>query len=116
MKLVIDRNTWLRGEGCDDSFLLRPSDNKMCCLGFLSETCQVPLEAIESQQAPSDVPKIYRSFLPKFLFREDDENDLSGICLELMEANDDEYFGPKEREAQITQLFAENGIEVEFVN
>lgn len=33
-KLIIDRSRWLRGEGCDASYLLRPADNKMCCLGF----------------------------------------------------------------------------------
>ena len=30
----IDRKRWLRGEGGRVSSLLRPSDGKMCCMGF----------------------------------------------------------------------------------
>lgn len=34
-KVVVDRSKWLRGEGAVNSFLLRESDGKMCCLGFV---------------------------------------------------------------------------------
>lgn len=34
-KVVVDRSKWLRGEGALNSFLLRESDGKMCCLGFV---------------------------------------------------------------------------------
>lgn len=34
MKVVVDRARWLRGEGGDDSKLLRRMDGKMCCMGF----------------------------------------------------------------------------------
>lgn len=35
MRVVIDRKRWLRGEGTSNSFLLRASDGKMCCLGHV---------------------------------------------------------------------------------
>lgn len=34
-KVTVDRSKWLRGEGPMDSFLLRATDGKMCCLGFV---------------------------------------------------------------------------------
>lgn len=43
MKLIIDRKTWLRGEGSLHSYLRRPADDKMCCLGF----CAVEVEKID---------------------------------------------------------------------
>lgn len=36
MELIIDRNTWLRGEDSHRSFLLRSDDCKKCCVGFLA--------------------------------------------------------------------------------
>lgn len=35
LNVVVKRSKWLRGEGSDRSRLLRPSDGKMCCLGFV---------------------------------------------------------------------------------
>jgi hypothetical protein len=34
LEVVIDRERWLRGEGSTQSFLLRPEDGRMCCIGF----------------------------------------------------------------------------------
>lgn len=38
---MIDLKTWLRGEGEEASRLLRPSDLKRCCLGFLGRACGI---------------------------------------------------------------------------
>ena len=46
MKLVIDRATWLRGEGHEQSYLLRECDGKMCCLGFFALACGLHPERI----------------------------------------------------------------------
>lgn len=35
--VVIDRSRWLRGEGSNQSYLLRKDDQKMCCVGFLCQ-------------------------------------------------------------------------------
>lgn len=43
---TITRSKWLRGEGSDDSALLRASDSKMCCLGQVGEQCGIPREVL----------------------------------------------------------------------
>ena len=45
-KFVVDRSKWLRGEGFQDSFLLRPADDKQCCIGFLAGACGFTKEHI----------------------------------------------------------------------
>jgi len=35
----ISRKKWLKGEGHIKSYLLRPSDGKMCCVGQVAEQC-----------------------------------------------------------------------------
>ena len=42
MKLVIDRKVWLRGEGDAVSRLLRPEDQKMCCVGISGKALGLP--------------------------------------------------------------------------
>lgn len=46
MHFTVDRSKWLHGEGAAFSQLLRPSDEKMCCLGF---------RAIQSGASRSDL-------------------------------------------------------------
>ena len=45
LNVIVNRETWLRGEGSDKSFLLRPADGKMCCMGF-AESVRNPLSDI----------------------------------------------------------------------
>lgn len=118
MKLVIDRNTWLRGEGTENSFLLREKDSKMCCLGFLGAACGVPSESMTNTEAPALLNQDHRDLFPDFLFHggRDLNQDSSDECNSLVEINDDEELTPEEREAELTMLFAKHGIEVEFIN
>jgi len=53
--LVLDPDTWLRGEGSIPSALLRPYDGKMCCLGFECLRRGADKRAIESVKIPSGV-------------------------------------------------------------
>lgn len=104
MKLKINCNEWLRGEDSSDSFLLRPSDSKMCCLGFLARECGLT------------ETEIY------------DRNDFSEVrCTNLMEQirnsqhqlfisiNDNPTIEDEERKQELTRLFKLYNIEVEFV-
>jgi hypothetical protein len=120
-KLTIDRNTWLRGEGGDDSFLLREVDGKQCCLGFLGFACGATRKQLIGARTPSvsRVLDIFNKDLGKFLFVSDHWNEFSKDAEELMYINDrlPEYFSSEtEREKQLTEIFARNGIEIEFVN
>ncbi len=47
--VVLDPTTWLRGEGADVSFLRRPSDEKMCCMGVALAHCGFEPAALEGE-------------------------------------------------------------------
>lgn len=101
MKLVIDRSKWLRGEGSSKSSLLRTSDGKMCCLGFLGLACGIAPDRLKGNSNPHDVTGRWPSWL---LHHE--------VCYSLMNAND----VARVDEGRIAALFAANGVEVEFVD
>ncbi len=116
-RLTIDRSIWLRGADADDgrnSFLLRPSDGKRCCVGIYLSALGIPDELLsgESEDGGVRVPV------------EDDEyetrrhdlvpNWLADEC-EVYRVNDDPKLPESEREAFIAQRFAENGVDVTFV-
>jgi hypothetical protein len=108
MKLVIDRSKWLRGEGQDESYLLRKKDGKMCCLGFYGLACGLTEEDILMKGTPEEVEVFWGpgSWL------------VSGImdANELMSINDGRHRSAKERELKIAALFSKHGVEVEFIN
>ena len=54
-KLVIDRQRWLRGEGVDESYLLRKHDCKMCCLGFYCLLLDLTPEEIVGKTTPAQL-------------------------------------------------------------
>jgi hypothetical protein len=115
MKLTIDRNTWLRGEGSVVSRLLRKDDGKKCCLGFYMNACGVSDSEIEEVRLPSDLDDIPNE--AAWLVEKSNIKNLnvpSPIAFDLMQYNDaSSQFG---REEEITKIFKEAGVEVEFVN
>ena len=112
MKLIIDRAKWLRGEDSWKSCLFRVEDRKMCCLGFLSLACGAVEAEITACPSPSSVCK--QALWPSGLLDEGGNNTLT--CTSLMEVNDDPdpSLSNTEREAQLTYLFQQLNIEVEF--
>ena len=52
---TINRKKWLRGEGDDDSRLLRSTDNKMCCLGFLGKACGISSACLSGRGMPNTI-------------------------------------------------------------
>lgn len=130
-KLIIDRQRWLHGEGGGDSYLLRKSDGKMCCIGFYCLQKGFTPEEIEQHSTPaylslSDMSKA-RVLAKPFIvpdFNRDDAD--SSLCQELTAYNDtplstkdDEEAEIKteaDREAFIIEAFSRIGIEVEFIN
>jgi hypothetical protein len=122
MKFTIDRSEWLRGEGHEKSFLLRESDGKMCCLGIFSLACGLDPERITNVESPEMVPveddesvaSLWEKGNPAagFLFN---CAGASNLCSRLMETNDEVNTVEGDREEEITKLFAQGGVEVEFV-
>ena len=67
-KLVIDRTRWLRGEGPEESALLRPTDNKMCCLGFDALRRGLTSDEIKGVEAPKNYPLWNRGLSSRTIF------------------------------------------------
>lgn len=61
--LVIDRSIWLRGEGEDESRLLRVADGKMCCVGIYLAACGVPSSQLEEVKCASEVRRKWGTVL-----------------------------------------------------
>lgn len=120
MKLVIDRKKWLRGEG-RDSYLLRPSDGKQCCLGFLGLACGYKPADLHARMSPLSTFNLQKDSKWCIPVGHKDtatngEEMHSAIILELTRINDHMYMTDDAREHDLKQAFASVGIEVTFEN
>ena len=112
-ELTIDREMWLRGEGASRSKLLRHSDGKMCCLGFLCLAAGTRAKAIRGVAQP-DLLFLEELERDELRWLTDDET-CSQDCIDAMEVNDDDSIEEPEREAAITEILARHGIHATFV-
>ena len=124
-KFIINRSKWLRGEGSLNSFLLRESDGKQCCLGQYANFCDISDENIlglksplslfrdQSEEAYNDGLKKYSKY-SKLLTVDDIGCSHSYNTVELMSTNDDPSIFDNAREDRLKTLFANIGIEVTF--
>jgi len=122
MKLIIDRAKWLRGEGSSTSRLLRPSDKKMCCLGFYALSVGMTEDNIFNIATPYIIKKtkhgcsVYDAWGEgAWLFDPDEPREQSKDCGSLMHLNDDGAQPDYAREVDIIRVFAKHGVEVEFI-
>lgn len=120
-KFTIVRKDWIRG-GKDDkgSYLLREIDRKRCCLGFYLQACGALDTEMENEASPIHVYRIRRDdVVPDWLLGESQiEQDVktnSVDCLYLMEINDAPDIDEPDREARVTKIFKDQGVEVTFV-
>ena len=83
----------------------------MCCLGFYLESCGVTKAGLTGRKTPAEVGAVLFPTEARWLY--DMDNDGLTPSGELMAINDNgsEY----RREDLIKKIFAENGVEVEFV-
>ena len=119
MKLVIDRAKWLHGESGGSSYLRRPVDGKMCCLGFYAEALGVCQGALDGVKMPRGLSTASKALLPLWLLGSDSFEDVSWLSV----FNDvysgdtglpEAIFSDLERESKIAEYFAKHGVEVEF--
>jgi len=115
MEVTIERSKWLRGEA-DDSYLLRPSDNKMCCLGFVALAFGYTASDIELLYTPADLAngEILMPWLVK-INPEHHPRDTS-LCNAIIEVNDNTVSPNKDRESILTELFKTANIDIKFVD
>lgn len=107
-KFRIDRQTWYRGKGSDESYLLNDS-GKMCCLGFFCLEDGLDANDIENKRTPFSLGSYAPSQLNNTFYHK--------ICT-LMSLNDSETISDTDREQELKQEFLklEPPVEVEFYN
>lgn len=111
MKLIIDRQKWLRGE--TESRLYRSRDGKKCCVGMLLEQAGVSEEEMRDVMLASGI----RPYVPSDLswLLGDYTNTLLAVA-DIYGVNDDKKISDEVREAKLTKMFAARDIQVEFIN
>lgn len=126
MKVIVDRQRWLRGLGNnfpEDYTGVQKAglrvDGKMCCLGFLCTTLGIPEDELENKGMPADLGI---EILP-FVTQDTDEE---GFPIEryenvypledLAEINDDYQLRDQDRENKLKELAKEINVEFEFIN
>lgn len=113
-KLIIDRSTWYRGKGSNDS-RLRRVDGLKCCLGFYGELRGVDALHLDNRLMPvSPLVDVSRGSnrWPDWLF----SRDLVEARATLANINDNTLHAEAVRERLITAEFAKHGVEVVFVD
>ena len=124
MEIIIDRRTWLRGEGSRKSYLLRTEDDKRCCLGFYAKECGLPDSQIQERVSlrslfftGSEIPNFNWLGANRRLYNDSKDPKRKRELHDLLtEANDDEVISEQQREERITNLFAQAGFTVRFIN
>ncbi len=123
-KFEISRNVWLRGDD-NPAYRYRERDGKMCCLGIYLQACGLSAENLSGRHQPADVKdKILTGCERRkqdfsWLFKQPgNTHDGKGSkrVMDLVEANDSALTDGPSRESQVENLFAEEGIEVTFVD
>ena len=104
-KITIDRQRWLRGEGYELSRLLRSSDKKMCCFGFLCKQA-----GLEDKQI-LDKDTLHSVFMGPNSFNNEEQWVRNAYAI-----NDSTTISDEQRELILTGMFKANGFELEFIN
>jgi hypothetical protein len=107
MKFTVYRKTWLHGKGGTDSELLR-ADGMRCCIGFVGQQCGVPDEAMMGICTVDEIKGSARLLFPVWIQNDPDIG-------EAYSTNDSPGFSDPEREAELKEIFASHGDEIEFM-
>ena len=113
---TISRKEWLRGEGAQNSFLLRESDGKRCCVGIYAKALGVPDDKLCGCIWPDPrTAGTWDAAEAPWLLSHWDAAAASEDRLHLPISNDSRNFTSEiEREHLIAEEFAKHGVEVTF--
>ena len=103
----VSRSKWLRGEGYENTFLLREKDGKMCCLGFLAMSLGNSTKRLKNTPSPCEGMNFPKTLSYK--------NGNTKQCALIQQINDDKSVTDQERERDLKREFSFCGINVEFV-
>ena len=115
MKLIIDRDNWIRGEGGESGRLCRASDGKMCPVGMLLQQAGVPKTALAGRRSASAVPYLPESVRWLVWKLEGGGTFETEEATYLYTTNDSPTLPEAEREDLLRNQFAKQHVEVEFV-
>jgi hypothetical protein len=113
MKVIVDRQTWLRGEGSEESWLRRKADGKQCCLGFAGHELGCSIETLAQMKTLSEIPWPKRTHELQQLL---DRPGTFAALGRAMALNDVIGLQDYVREWAIQQALTPIGLEVEFIN
>lgn len=108
LKFTVWRERWLRGERSAQSFLLRSSDGRMCCLGFACLAAGYKESDIRDISAPRMIDHDQHTVAADLL--------LKPRIADAMEINDCLSIDDMERERRLTTVLASLGIEITFAD
>lgn len=118
LKVVVDREKWIHGEGDFDSYLLRERDGHLCCLGFACLAAGLTTDQIKDQHAPHSIPDLVESKLPLLLqpttIPEFYKKTNSKVCNSMVNLNDKKDVKAAYRERRLRELGRKVGIEFSF--
>lgn len=123
-EFVVDRSTWLRGIGTGS---LQTKQGKRCCLGFHAIECGYTEEEIFGSYQPSQLTQNWKDpdqvgFFGLTKAYPADPADPgvktagfdTALCKRIMRINDEQAIDDEEREAKLTEMFAEMETKVIF--
>jgi hypothetical protein len=136
--IVVKRSEWYRGHsavGCTihpnnpaedvtvySALRVKLKDGAVlghCCLGFAAMQCGVPAKELENRNMPLNIPREIRpKALDVFIGYDNFDGGFtdSDLAKEAAKLNDDSEMTDETREAELTKLFAEHGIDIHFVD
>jgi hypothetical protein len=116
MKFTVVESKWLRGGKGGPLSMLLNNRGDQCCMGFFAEACGVPRSALlESCYFSSKAVVPHYDLIPEPLRPQGDIRVHGDVALKIYLTNDDIRISDEERKQNLTALFAEAGIEVDFV-
>jgi len=107
MKFIVERKTWFRGKGAEESRLLR-NDGTRCCIGFVGKQCGVTDEEMLNRSVIKRVSEPGLKGFPEWMYEMRKIDDAYTW-------NDTTDYTDQEREARLIAVFAKHGDEIEFV-
>lgn len=134
MEVIIDRNTWIRGEGGNYSFLVRGHDKHKCCLGFCAIVKGIPEKSLMGAKIPAELSHYDDKSKMGWLASRGDAVSVAMALNDMAVGNSFElgiipYFNIKgvgekdttlqsetQREEMIAKIFADNGDTVTYIN
>jgi hypothetical protein len=116
MTFTITRSKWLRGETWINSYLLRESDGKQCCMGQVCQQLGVPESDLKGARGVStERINQHQELIRDFLSPENPAFHSAWVG-ECYCVNDEPGLSEADREGRLASAFREHGHELIFID